>query len=88
VEYEEEHGHADRTKRIDERPEQHYRGNYTLQNVQHIENEIPNQNSRHQNRSDQSQQGSTFERHARSMNAMRATRKRRIALGSDATLVL
>jgi hypothetical protein len=59
-----------------------------LQNVHHIENEIPDRKSRHQNRSDQRQQCCTLEGHARSMNAAFVVCKRRVPLGFDATLVL
>jgi hypothetical protein len=84
VEHEKEHGQTDGTKCIDQRPEQHNRWNNALQNVQHIENQIPDKQRHYQDRSDQRQQGRTFEGHAWSMNVASFVRKRR---GPDVTLV-
>jgi hypothetical protein len=54
VEHVKERHHAEATKGIDERLEHHYRRNQAPQQIEQVENEIPHQKSRRQNRSDQS----------------------------------
>jgi hypothetical protein len=68
MEHEKEHHHAEAAKSIDEGLEQRYRRNQTPQQIEQVEDEIPHQKSRHQNRSDQCQQRRVFECHGRSMN--------------------
>jgi hypothetical protein len=77
VENEKEYGHTQGAKGIDKRREQHDRGNQSSQNVQHTENQIPNQKCRYQNRSDQREKCRIFKRHARSMSALSTTCKGR-----------
>ena len=66
-----EHSQAEATKRIDQRREQRDRRNQTTQQIEQVEDEIPHQKNRHQNRSDQCQQRRIFECHGRSMNVAR-----------------
>jgi hypothetical protein len=68
MEDEKEHHHAEATERVDERREERDRRNQATQQIEQVEDEIPHQKSRHQNRSDQCQQRSIFECHGRSMN--------------------
>jgi hypothetical protein len=68
MEHEKEHHYAECAERIDERGEQRDRRNQVSQNIEEGKDEIPNQESRHQNHSDQCQQGRIFECHNRSMN--------------------
>jgi len=74
MEHEKEHHHAEATKRIDERREEHYRGLHATENIKDVGDEIPHQKNGHQYRPDQSQQRRVFECHGRSMNARSVSR--------------
>jgi hypothetical protein len=76
MEHVKEHGHTEASERIDERRQQHYCKNQTSHGIQDVEDEVPHQESRYQNRSDQCQQCGVFERHGRSMNGAGVIRKR------------
>ena len=78
MEHEKEHHHAEATKRVDERREERDRRNQATQQIEQVEDEIPHQKSRHQNRSDQCQQRRIFECHGRSMDAGSARRNSRL----------
>ena len=69
VEHVKEHHHAEAAKSIDEGLEQRDRRNQAPQEIEEVEDEIPHQKSRHQNRADQSQQRRIFKCHGRSMDA-------------------
>lgn len=75
VEDEKEHGHAEGTKRIDERWEQGDRGYKPLSNAQDDASQMEGQDRRCEDGADQRQQCRTLEVHARIMNDARARRK-------------
>lgn len=74
VEHVKEHHHAEGAKRIYERRKQRDRRNQVPQDIEEGEDECPDQESRHQYRSDQCQQRRIFECHGRSMNAASVNR--------------
>jgi len=82
MEHVKEHHHAEATKRINERREERDRGNQATQQIEQVEDEIPYQKSRHQNRPDQCQQRRIFECHARSMNVASVSRNSGSRLGA------
>jgi len=55
MEHVKKHSHAEASKRIDKRREQHYRRNRAPQGIEDVENERPHQKNRYQKRSDQCQ---------------------------------
>ncbi len=63
VENNEEHSQAERAKCVDQRREQRYRRNQPARHIHHIENQIPHQESRHQRRSDDSEECRILQRH-------------------------
>ena len=88
MEHEDEHHHAEATKPIDERREERDRRNQATQQIEQVEDEIPHQKSRHQNRSDQCQQRRIFECHGRSMNVVSDSRNSgSFRLGFDKELI-
>jgi hypothetical protein len=82
MEHEKEHHHAEATKRVDERREERDRRNQATQQMEQVEDEIPHQKSRHQNRSDQCQQRRVFKCHARSMNVASVSRNSGFCVGA------
>ena len=82
MEHEDEHHHAEATKRIDERREERDRGNQAPQQIEEVEDARLHQKSRDQNRSDQCQQRRVFECHARSMNVASDSRNSGSCLGA------
>ena len=82
MEHEKEHHHHEATKRIDERGEQRDRRNQATQQIQQVDDEIPHQKSRHQNRSYQCQQRCIFECHGRSMNVASDSRNSGSCVGA------
>jgi hypothetical protein len=54
MEHVKEHRHTEAAKRIDERREERDRRNQATQQIEQVEDEIPHQKSRYQNRSNQS----------------------------------
>ena len=88
VEHVKEHHHAEATKRVDERREERDRRNQATQQIEQVEDGIPHQKSRHQNRPDQCQQCRVFECHGRSMNVASDSRNSGSShLGFDNELV-
>jgi hypothetical protein len=81
MEHEKEHHHAEATKHVDERREERDRRNQATQQIEQVEDEIPHQKSRHQNRSDQCQQRRIFECHGRSMNVASDSRNSGFCVG-------
>src|ERR1019366_6110176 len=82
MEHEKERHHAEATKRVDERREERDRRNQATQQIEQVEDEIPHQKSRHQNRSDQCQQRRVFECHGRSMNVASDSRNSGSCVGA------
>jgi len=68
MEHVKEDRHAEATKRLNERREQHDRGNQIPQDIEKVEDEPPEQKSCYQSRPDQGQQRRIFECHGRSIN--------------------
>jgi hypothetical protein len=88
MEHVKEHHHADATKRIDEGREQRDRRNQTTQHIEEIEDERPQQESRHQNRPYQCQQGCILECHGRRMNGVSVGRNYGSGLGAERAMPL
>jgi len=68
MEHVKEDRHAEATKRLNERREQHDRGNQIPQDIEKVEDEPPEQKSCYQSRPDQGQQRRIFKCHGRSMS--------------------
>ena len=69
MEHEKEHHDAEGAERINEGCEQGDGGNQVPKHIEEGEDEIPQEQNRHQNCSDQSEQRSVFKSHSRSMSA-------------------